>query len=301
MDIYKKRGKAINRLAKELLRVKIGDKIPPINELEKILEVSRGTVQNAIKYIIENDAIKVQKRGHQGTLIKDIDYKKLQQIAKINKIQGVMPLPYSKKYQGIATSLYEYFSEYDINISYSRGARNRINLIKDEIYHFAICSKYTALKAIQDDSSLIILADFKKHSYLEKHILLSTKEVKSIDGLRVGIDETSPDQTYLVKKVTEKAKNISYIPMKTYQTISALANDLIDIGVWNYDDIAKADGKGIIVTEIDNKINLDDLNSAVIISKKGLCGIDGIVDETIVDLTLRIQRDVIDDKIIPIY
>src|SRR5690625_3471119 len=104
-NLYSKRGITIKKLAEKLLIYEIGDKIPKIEDLSKILNVGRGTVQDALKNLQQFDCIEIESKGHLGSFVKKKNFKKLLNFAGVEQINAVLPLPYSKKYEGIATGL----------------------------------------------------------------------------------------------------------------------------------------------------------------------------------------------------
>ncbi|MBS7576121.1 hypothetical protein HOY36_01085 [Enterococcus sp. MMGLQ5-2] len=55
--------------------------------------ISRGTIPNIMQEIKNSKAIVVESRTHLGTVVLDIDYKKLRFLVHSNSLVGVMPLP----------------------------------------------------------------------------------------------------------------------------------------------------------------------------------------------------------------
>ena len=64
--LYQKIGVTIEKLALNLLSKNAGDRIPPIAQYQEEFEVSRGTIQNAIRYLEEAGAVSLTHHGHQG-------------------------------------------------------------------------------------------------------------------------------------------------------------------------------------------------------------------------------------------
>ena len=54
------------------------------------------------------------------------------------QILGIMPLPYSRTYEGFATAIYEQLSKVHFNMAYARGAVGRIHLVEAGTYQFAV-------------------------------------------------------------------------------------------------------------------------------------------------------------------
>ena len=87
--------------------------------------------------------------GHLGTFIEKIDYEKLQECCLTQGLMGIMPLPYSLIYEGMATAMYEQLKDLRFNMAYVRGAIGRIELVESGAYHFAIGSQFAVEHEIQ--------------------------------------------------------------------------------------------------------------------------------------------------------
>ena len=116
--LFSKNGLSTRKLANLLLAFQEGDRIPTVTELNDQIQLARGTVQNAIKLLQQCGAVELESHGKSGTILKKRDVKKLLEIAGITNILGVMPLPYSRRYEGLATGLVASMeNSYDIPIS----------------------------------------------------------------------------------------------------------------------------------------------------------------------------------------
>ena len=95
-QLLSKNGTATMKLSKELLKYSIGDRIPTITEFSQRIDLARGTIQNALKNLINAGAIKIESRGHLGSYCIKKNSQILLDYAGINNLVGAMPLPYSK-------------------------------------------------------------------------------------------------------------------------------------------------------------------------------------------------------------
>jgi YhfZ C-terminal domain/Helix-turn-helix domain len=238
-EFLQKTGKAIEVLAAEILLLNQGDKLPVISEFVERSTFSRGTVQNALQFLKDRQAIITKSKGHLGTFIIDIDYRKLQSFILKGYLRASMPLPYSKTYEGFASGVYENFSNVDIPLSmaYMRGAKQRILQVEQGVYHFSIVSALAAKVAKEEGHNIDVLLDFGSGSYLSEHVLLLADSHQSlVDGMRIGIDDASYDQQYLTHELT-KDRNLLLVPVAAHQLVSHLQRGLLDAGIWNYDQV----------------------------------------------------------------
>ena len=79
---------------------------------------------------------------------------------------GIMPLPYSRTYEGFATAIYEQMKDYRFNMAYARGAVGRIKLVETGSYQFAVCSQYAAEYAMEQGCEIQIAMNFGTGSFL---------------------------------------------------------------------------------------------------------------------------------------
>lgn len=301
--LLSKNGMATILLSREFLKSHIGDKVPTVTELSKLVGFSRGTIQNSIKFLQENKAIRLNSRGHLGTFIVSKDTRVLLDFARITSIVGVMPLPYSRKYEGFATGLITTMeNKYLIptNMAYMRGARNRASMVLAGRYDFAVVSYFAAKKIIESNKNLVIIKRFGKHSYLSEHVLLfhDSKESEIKEKMRVGLDVDSVDHVQLTQQVCD-SKDVEYIQMDYSQILNKIISGDIDVAVWNLDEILDKEVKVNYV-----KLDTEDLGDteACIVCNKDSQELVVLLDEIIdIDVVLETQKLVLDHKLTPSY
>ena len=293
--LYQKKGVTISKLALDLLSKDVGDRVAPISHYQEEFQVSRGTMQNAFNYLKDIGAVSLAHHGHQGTYIRALDYKKLQENCLEREIMGIMPLPYSQTYEGFATAIYDQFRSLKFNMAYARGAVGRIQLVESGAYQFAIVSQYAAEYAISCGSEIECLLNFGAGSFLSKHILLlrDLQEEGIREGMKVAYDEDSLDQSHITSNLI-KNKNVQLVKLRTQQTISALLDGTIDAGVWNYDDIIEnhhLNDLKIIFLKDNEYSSL--FSTAVMVIKKGNQYLAELLRKNIsVEVTLKILSEV---------
>lgn len=301
--LLSKNGLSTMALAKEFMGCKIGSKVPTVSEFNERIGLARGTIQNSIKLLQENEAIKLESKGHLGTYLVSKNTRILLAFAGITSIVGVMPLPYSKKYEGLATGLIVAMeNQYNIpaSMAYMRGAENRIAMLLAERYDFAVVSKYAAIDLNKRNDSIVIVKAFGPHSYLSNHVILfHDKQAKEIvDGMKVGIDVESIDQKVMTKKACEN-KQVELVRVDYNQILEKIIQGSIDAAVWN-EDIITDKTLPINYTRIELDDN-DDTEAVIVVNKKRP-ELQNVIDDIInVDTVLDIQKLVVESKITPSY
>lgn len=292
------------QLARYFLALELNTRMDTISDLAENFAVARGTIQNALQVLKESKAIALKSRGTLGTVLFAKDIEQLLQYADIHFLMGTMPLPYSKRYEGLSTGiLTNMFQKLDLPLSmaYMRGAKRRIDMVLRGRYDFAIVSKYAAqLYLAEHPNSIKIVTSFGAHSFLLGHGLILNDPSKAgiENGMRIGIDQDSIDQAQLTMKVTQ-GKNVHLIPLTYSQFLKSLAANEIDAVIWNIDELEKtALPYKIIKMDYDNEDN----TTAVMVVNASQPEIKALLEAIIsVEQVLKIQQEVISGQLIPNY
>jgi len=302
-QLLSKNGTATMKLSRELLNYSIGDRIPTITEFSQQIELARGTIQNALRNLINSKAIVIESRGHLGSYLVKKNNTILLEFAGITYLVGAMPLPYSKRYEGLASGIIvasENLNAAPLNLAYMRGAKSRMSMVDYGRYDFAIVSRSAAESYIEEKDTLEIVLSFGKESYTGKHVLMlhDRNKQSTEDGMKIGIDEDSYDQINLTKAVC-KGKKVEYIPIEYSRTIDCILSGEIDAMVMNVDEVLD---KKVPIHYVDIR-DYDDRNTeAVIVSSKNHEEIGNLLRASLkIETVLEIQRQILEDKITPRY
>lgn len=298
-----KNGIAAMRMSRELIILSAGDRIDTVDNYSKKFSTSRGTIESVLKRMEGQKAIDLDKRGHLGTFINYINYTRLWGFTNYGTLMGVMPLPYSKLYEGFATGLHSVVREngFPFGLAYMSGADTRIIVLEEERYDFAIVSKLAALYSIAKGHEIEIALEFGKHTFVNQHAIifsdLNNDDIK--DGMKIGIDRSSIDQYVLTLQQCE-GKNIQFVDLEYNQIISKLQKNEIDAAVWNVDEINEGQ-INLKYCKLKNSSNEDDTN-AVLVVKKNNYGLKQFIQKFIdIEKVKEIQRKVVSGNIIPSY
>lgn len=303
-QLMQKNGLVAIKLARELITMKEGDRINTIAEYSARYETARGTVQSALKLLEDYKAVKIEPRGHLGSFISFTDYEVLWDFTDFGTIMGVMPLPYSKLYEGLATGLYKESEnrKFPFSLAYMRGAENRIKALNNRRYDFAVVSKLAAQHSIKNGVGVDIAIQFGKYSYVNEHaIVFSDPFKKSIeDGMRIGVDKSSIDH-YLLTLSQCKDKKVEIVDLPYNQVVQKIITSEIDAAIWNVDEIIERK-INIRYNALDNnEFNGEDTEAVLVIDKNNY-GIKNLLEQFINCNKVRdYQRKVATGEMIPNY
>ena len=269
-NLYNKNVSTTIKLAKICINLEINDRIPTYELLSKQINVARGTIQNSMKVLEENKAIKLVSKGHLGTFIIEKDFAKLLHFTNIKYVLGSMPLPYSAKFEGLCTGLVASLeNNYGLtcNMTYMRDAVERIEMLLKDRCDFVVCSKNSANIAIAEGKNVAIALEFSEGSYMKAIGLVFhssfNKEIK--DGMKVGIVQNKSPLRDVVLNVV-KGYDVQLVDIAQSEMIKELKKGSIDVTVWNKDEL---DNKIAINNFCEIKeINSDELVACIVIKKE---------------------------------
>ena len=302
INLYNKYTRILIELSKMFLSLDLNSKIPTYEELSKKQKVGRGTIKKAINYLISIDAIVLKTHGSSGTYIESKNIDALIKVLNIDDLLGVMPLPYSTIYEGLATGLmYSFKKENDIkiNLSFMRNAVHRIDELLCGRYDFAVVSRHSAEVALRDRKNILIVKDFGPGSYMSYHVLITGRnDVNGIrDSLKIGLAKSAITQNEITKLLC-KGFNVEFIESEYNEMIQNIVNGKTDAAVWNRDEVSEA-LSNIRMIPVDKEQS--ESNAVLVIDgeKKYLYEIlNMIIDE---EYVVDIQNKVINGLLLPHY
>lgn len=303
-QLMQKNGLAAVKLARELITMKEGDRINTIAEYSARYEIARGTVQSALKLIEEYRAVSIEARGHLGSFIKSINYELLWDFTDFGTIMGVMPLPYSKLYEGLATGLYKESEnkKFPFSLAYMRGAENRIKALSQGRYDFAVVSKLAAQHSIRNGASIDIAIQFDKYSYVNEHAIVFSNPFQKtiVNGMRIGVDKSSIDH-YLLTLSQCKDKMVEIVDLPYNQVVQKIISCEIDAAVWNVDEIIERQINIRYYPLDNNQFNGEDTEAVLVINRNNY-SMKNLLEQFInCDKVREYQKKVVSGQLIPNY
>ncbi|MCL2563856.1 MAG: hypothetical protein FWE08_07470 [Oscillospiraceae bacterium] len=298
-----KHGVVIIRLATDFLRKEAGGRVETIEALSQKYDVGRGTVQTALNYLIDMDAIRLEKRGHLGTTVSQISYNRLFQIAGVDHVVGVMPLPSSKVFEGLATGLFKTLNQSAVqfNFSFMTGSKNRLRSILNRRNDFAVMSKASAVEFLRETSDIKIAYELRSSTFITDHALYARVDYDGyFPGMKVGIDEGSLDQRD-VSEAYFADKDVVFVPVKYAGISQSLRNKTIDAALWSQDNLFGF-GEGLKMISLNFQYTPDEKSYPVIVSLKDRDVINAFLLKYVDDnMVSNYQRVIMNDEAIPMY
>lgn len=291
-NLLSKKGVIYLEVCKILLELQVNEKLPSICKLATALEVGRGTVQKVILELESDKIIGLQKFGRNGTIIVKLNKARLLERINKNHFFGVLPLPYTLRYEGLATALKKALTkeiQASINLSYVKDAQTRVKMLVEGRVDFAVFSTNHAQIIMQEHPSLIEFFTLHPNSYLSKHVLVKTK--KSVKN--VGIDANS----YVHRKLIEQNfTNVNLLQIPYAVLKRSLLNGTIDATILNYDDLEEESFICAAILEDDSY-----LKATLLINQESKFLKSIINQQALIKQIQLIQTKVLEKKIDPEY
>lgn len=293
-------GYVTMRLAELLSAYSVGDQIPKVQTLARELDCGNGTIQAAFGVLDQANAITLKSRGHLGTFISQIDHSVLWELSGSRSVSIAMPLPYSRRYEALATGLQKSFieTELPLTLAFMRGSTQRVRALREGRVDLVLMSGMAA----HAEENLEIVHDFGPQSYVAAHGLLIAKgKDPGDDKLRVGVDPESADQVRLVANYFPDLPSKQLVPLSYNQLDHSFKEGHIDATVWNLDEVnrtIKSEVDMIPIPEIDEQQNT---HAVVVRPKSGLPVAVGVLQAITADTVTRCIDAVMAGDMTPTY
>ncbi|MGW6455457.1 GntR family transcriptional regulator YhfZ [Streptomyces sp. NPDC055078] len=303
-------GLAAQQLAVLLLNHEADTRLPRVRDFAQELGCGNGTVQAALQLLEEAGAIETSARGHLGTFLVRSDRATLWRLSGLGTLLAAMPLPYSRRYEGLATGLRAAFEEAGapFAITFMRGAGARTAALLDGKVDLVVLSRFAADRLIEE-YPVQLLADFGPATYVGAHGLLLRKGASpGTAGLRVAVDHTSEDQRILAERAFAGRDDIEWVESSYMQLRDLLARDQADATVWNLDEVQGRLGAGDadvevlpLGDEVTRGLALRNSSAALIGRTEGAKALNAVREALDLSLVTSLQSEVLRGDRMPSY
>ncbi|MCT2590311.1 GntR family transcriptional regulator [Streptomyces sp. N2-109] len=300
-------GLAARQLAAVLLRYEPDTRLPRLRDFAKDLGVGNGTVQTGLQLLEETGAIETRARGHLGTYLVRMDRALLWRLAGLGTLLAAMPLPYSRRYEGLATGLRTAFEESGapFALTFMRGATTRLSALLEGKVDLVVLSRFAADR-IAAEHEVRLLADLGPATYVGAHGLLLRRGVPlETEGLRVAMDSSSEDLRLLATRAFAGRPDIAWREASYMQLRDLFARGEVDATVWNLDEVRDHLGPDVEVHPLGDEITRDlalrNSSAAVISRPQGAGPLEAVRDALDFSLVTDVQAEVLRGERVPLY
>jgi YhfZ C-terminal domain/Helix-turn-helix domain len=223
-------SKAKADVAGRLLAVEVGARLPTTAELADAHGVGYGTVHAALRALQDEGVVTLSTHGHQGTRLVDRDLVALWQASGQGSLVGVLPLPRSLEFAGLATAAAVLAEKAGppLHLTFRQGARERFALLRERRVDWVLSSGAAA--ASQADSCDLVL--LPEHTYYSRDsvVTIAAAGREPDPSGRVAVDHRSHDHVALTAAEFPDAGHVD----ATYWWIpDMIIHGEVDAAVWH--------------------------------------------------------------------
>jgi len=307
-SFFLKNRLAVMKIARDMVAMPIGSKISTITEYAEKFNISRGTVQNAITYLSEKEAITIQKKGHMGTHLVHKDIDKIWSYTGWGSLTGVMSLPLNLLSSGLATGICECMKQHNINFNciFIQGSKTRIEALADNKYDFIVASSLTASLLKDRYQTLELVSELDGCGYAGRYVLLFSdhKHSRLEEGMTISVDPSSIDQLYLTDSLC-KNLNIKRLETTYINTYKNVALGKADAAVGRL-DIINDTYTGMHYIDLDlsdyTQKQIEGFSKAVILAERDNYGLKALLQKVLNPAEIaEIQSKVTSQQMFPSY
>ncbi|MER8068669.1 GntR family transcriptional regulator YhfZ [Streptomyces sp. NPDC094034] len=300
-------GLAARQLAVLLLNHEPETRLPRVRDFAVELGVGNGTVQAALQLLENAEAIETTARGHLGTFLVRSDRSILWRLSGLGTLLAAMPLPYSRRYEGLATGLRAAFEEAGapFAITFMRGAGARTTALLEGKADLVVLSRFAADRLIEDHP-VELVADLGPATYVGAHGLLMRRgSDPGTPGLRVAIDHASEDQRMLAERAFAGRSDIEWIEASYMQLRELFEHDRADATVWNLDEVQGLLGTSVDVLPLGDEVTRDlalrNSRAAIIGRTEGAKALGAVRESLDLSVVTTLQAEVLRGERTPSY
>jgi len=305
-ELLSKQGKSITDLARILLNAAPGERLPAMQQIATEQDVSVGTVQAAMQYLQTEQVVEIENRGRLGGFVQQLDYLRLWSLAYRRTMTAMLPMPYSRRLEGLAASLRETFdaSSFDLALRFMRGSTARIQRLHAQQCDWVVTSRYAAEASWARGFDVEIVFALGAGTYTIGHVLVLNGSSTLQGGMRIGIDTHSADHAYMVRQLS-RGVPVNFVEIDYSAGLDLLLSGEIDVVIWTERDLpVLPDHIHVqpIAGDLFDSDQIERLGEAVIISLPGVVAVKHILQNTLDAGRLReIQREVLEGRRRPTY
>lgn len=206
-------------------------------EYRDTFEVGSGTVLKGIQAIEEYGAIRLKRRGHQGTTILSHDISRLWYLAQLPNVRITVPPPGPLDLSGLFQGIRSEFSRLGLTVQFSSraGSEQRLNSVAHAESEFAVLSEGAIACWLDRQSQAMSILPLGPNSFYTKDSVsvMCRRGDEKKGKTRVGIDRRSSDHVRLTEAEFAPDGGWTYVEIDYNDGPAALLRDEIDHSIWH--------------------------------------------------------------------
>lgn len=295
-----KSSDAVSVLANAALSLPLGAQVPTTTELARLAGTGAGTVQAALRTLELSGAIRTSSHGSSGRRLTAKVLPDLWAASGRGVLTGVLPLPDTREFAGLATGLSEAAERagLPLQLLFRQGSAVRLRFLESKRVDFTVASAAVAHSLGGQTTSLTL----GPHTFYRKQsVVVITRTGQEVGKpTRVPVDRNSTDHVTLTRREFPDADMVdtpyAFIP-------ESVVNGDFEAAVWhqsNSSPLLVAAGIRIHALQHPPTSESEALDRASIMWSSNDAAVGGIIRGLFDPATLEtVQKEVMDGRRIP--
>jgi hypothetical protein len=229
--------RAARAIVQDALGRGVGAAMPTNLEYQERYGISAGTMQRALAMLADHGALEVYSRGQLGRFIRTVDVALCWQAGSLDPVRLLMPPAGPPEADTLAEYLAEGLTARGIphTVHHLPGGTARLAAVRDGSEDLTVVSSgtWTSDQAAHPGDGAVLLRELDAGSYYApgRLVVVRRRDDRRTEGLRVAIDEDSPDHAALTRATLDHGHR--YVPTSFPDVPRAVLGERVDAGVWH--------------------------------------------------------------------
>ncbi len=292
-------------LAEYLIQLEEGKRLPSIRRLAASTRMSVGSVSQALNGLQDMGAVKIQKRGHLGSVMDSLSLGQLWNVVEQGPLVVALTLPMHSRFEGLATGIKMALNRAGVEtyLIFIRGSRTRLKALTDNRCHVTVMSGLAADELSSPEYEIVFR--LPPGSWISGYsIFYRSPREHPERPLCVAVDEDSFDHRRLTE-LEFAGVEVEWKLATFVQFPRLLKNGEVDAILWTTDQGEAYLSPGIYhrpLSERTMRLVGEKSLSATFIARAGNASVRAVLKAAIhADEVMAIQNKIISGEMIPEY
>lgn len=222
-------------LARDLMTLEPGERLPPIRTLANRFGASVGATQETLAGLVMEGAVELDSHPGRGAVLVSRDTARLYRVAEPSPLLVCLSLPSTDRIHGLATAIKARCVDAGLEayLVFTRGSRPRLDAVRQGRSHIAVVSALAA--DVLGPPDLVTALVLTPNSFVREHRVFFMEGRPQADPPRVAVDPSSLDFERLTWLEFE-GQDVEFVAMNYLTTIRAMQAGTIDAAILDVED-----------------------------------------------------------------
>jgi YhfZ C-terminal domain/Helix-turn-helix domain len=241
------------RLARQFIGLEPGLRLPTIRDFGDRMNTSISSVHKAITRLDTAGAIRVERRGRQGSYLAERSLGLLWAVAVEGPLVVALPLASSRRYEALATAIKGRVAGAGIEVFliFVRGSRRRLDAVRRGRCHLAVVSAFAASELCGEEETKFL--ELPPDTFNTGHRVFYSATHPRRGRLRVLVDRNSVDQERITLLEFD-GTDVEYVSARHDEFPSLLEVGRGDVAVWTPDEMEDCRPSGVFDRPLSGRV-----------------------------------------------